>query len=341
MNIRNITICTLMALSCFQSYGMKRQADQLLSGQKTTFDAADIGPQPKKLCLEQNSKSPLHIECEKITFSLDSIALENLLTTPQAAQLNKAERAELYAQAKQLKRQIREMRTIGNTITTQVNSPALKAKFLFDDEYKNIQKITHYLYALNTLPKFTFPQAFFTSVPYSNNPSYKPTPDEALLALIKNEQQKISICCFHFNLMNIALALIHQKKKGIIIELFTNQDQGTGQDSQHVIKLLMDNKISVCSPQNDRYESNHHKFAIFACNLLDKKILCTGSFNWTDNAKHRSWDDLNVLDNEEIIEQYTGRIAQLTERSSKYIISAAPTFQQSRPHSTQQPKRFQ
>lgn len=244
--------------------------------------------------------SPFALNIKKSIYNIDHVALGNLLITNEATQLSKEEKENFHAQAKEYKQRIKDMCIIGYEITSKSDNEEIKARFSYDSEYNNAQKISRNLYAFKTLPKLTFPQAFFTNAQRYRASTPNQTPDQALLALIKNEQEKISICCFYFDLENIANKLVHKKNNGVTVEVLTTQTQ----KNLAALTLLAKNGISVLAPQNDPYEMNHHKFALFKRNLFDKKLLCNGSFNYTDSAIQRNWEDMTISDDADMITQF-------------------------------------
>ncbi|HJZ24324.1 MAG TPA: phospholipase D-like domain-containing protein [Candidatus Babeliales bacterium] len=273
----------------------------------------------KRICLEI-PENQLIIDIKKNIFSLDPIAVGKLLSTEEACQLSKEQKNELHKTAKGLKKNIFEVRKLGSVIAQQTDNVAIKEKFSYDAEYKNIQKTTRYLYALKFLPNFTFPQVMFTPAPLCNyQQDLRIKPDQALIALIKNEQTGIHVCCYHITIANIAKALIKKAKSGVSVEIITDQSQGRNDKDYCTVKTLIDSGISVLSPQKV-YEQMHHKFFIFDSNICDQSLLWTGSYNPTPHGNSHSWDDANIFDIIAMIKQYRARFGEIKNSSKKYII---------------------
>jgi hypothetical protein len=258
--------------------------------------------------------SPFALTIKKSIYNIDPIGLGNLLISNEVTQLSKEEKEDLYKFAREKKHLFKAI----NDFISETDRQELKTKYSSDDEYKNLQKMTRNLYALKTLPKLIFPQAFFTNTPYVKELLPKTTPDQALIALIKNEQEKISVCCFSFDLISIANALVNKKKDGILVEVITDKEQGQKPNALKVINLLRDNDIEVLSPQNKDYEKNHHKFSVFKRNLLNKPLLCNGSFNYSFNATKNCWEDMIISDDSEMIEAFDARFKEVKDRSTEF-----------------------
>jgi phosphatidylserine/phosphatidylglycerophosphate/cardiolipin synthase-like enzyme len=246
------------------------------------------------------------------------IAMKSLLSTQAAAQLNQDQKKSLYEQALETKKEIDQW-VVGTNIeisyfsgnTESVNS-SQKALSLYSTQQKNLVEIINLLYTFKFLPALTFPQALFTHPPYKNVLN-RQNLDEALKSLIANEQEKIYVCCFHITLRSVANSLVNAKNNGIAIDIIIDQEQL--HKDLAAINIIRENKIAVLAPQNDKFEHMHHKFFIFKKNILNKSLVWTGSYNPTPNANERSWDDVVILDNPTIIEEYIKRFEEVKNRS--------------------------
>lgn len=325
MNIRNTLLFSLIFLSSLQSYGMNESSEQNSAKNLKRPSEDNLFPShpDKKVRTESPQRSeplpalqisPFFFNIKKSIYDIDPVVLGNLLVSNETVQLIKEEKEDLYKIAKEQKLLIKKINDAGNKLASQTDSQTIKTKFLCDSEYKDIQKITRNLYAFKTLPKLTFPQSFFTNAQRYRIPTKNQTPDQALLALIKNEQEEISICCYIFDLIKIAEKLIHKKNKGVIVKIITDQKYG----KNNTINFLMNNDIPVLAPQNDRFEMNHHKFTLFKRNLFDKELLSHGSFNYTDSAVQRNWEDMTISEDPYIIAQFKQQFAEI-EACSKPI----------------------
>jgi hypothetical protein len=341
MTNKSILLFILISLSTLQFYGMEPQNSNAPQSSQLSIinnkpsslkrvSETDLPPTTleKKIKTDnataisssekqQDLRPTTFDQIKKTINNFDPIKLDTILTTDEITQLSKEQKEELYAHAKQQRQHIKNLNIIGYEIINKTDNEKIKEKFSFDSEYGDAQQISRRLYALKTLPKLTFPQAFFTNAQQYRTTTHNPTPDQALLALIKNEQEKISICCFRFDLFDIAKKLIKKHKKGVEITLVT--DQGQGQSNLQAINLLVNNGIPVLAPQNDKWETNHHKFSIFKRNLLNKTVLCHGSFNYTNNAIQRNWEDMTISDDLHMIAQFEQQFQDVKQYSSKPI----------------------
>lgn len=129
-----------------------------------------------------------------------------------------------------------------------------------------------------------------------------------LLDLISREQKSIKMTTFIFTDKDIANAVITAQKRGIHIEVIA--DGGGANDRFSKIPFLQKEGVNVLiyKPQgSDGIFSDimHHKFIIFEKNINEKPLLWTGSFNFTKSANMRNQENVVVLDDVQVIEQYT------------------------------------
>ena len=319
MNIGNSIIVVFSLLLPIQAYSMmgssipKQPLVITNNSLKRTASKDIISPSPEKKTRTEDTIDPFLSEIKQNIHNFDSTSLNNLLITNSVKNLTKEDRQNLYSYAKQSKTNIKAINALSSKIKEQTDNQEIKTKFSYDTEYQELQKITRNLKTLTILPKLTFPQAFFTQAPYTKDPRI--TLDQILARFIKNEQQQISACCYHITLDTISKALINKKNKGITIEVATNQNQGDQLNASKEISTLINNNIPVFWPHNDNYEQMHHKFFIFERNILNKKLLWLGSYNPTPNGNTRSWDDVTILDDADIIKLYQQRFKEVKSRS--------------------------
>lgn len=321
MHHKTIIILAIVLLPQ-QTYSMKRP------GQAITPDTLT-----KKTCSDQSTHNQLLVDIQKNIFGFNPDAIGKIISTEQAAQLNPQEKVELHKTAKELKGTIIQMREAGKEIIERTDNPAIKEKFSYDDEYQKIKKTTRYLYALKFLPNLTFPQTIFTPAPLCDyqlqSKDTRVKPDQVLVVLIKNEQKKISLCCYHIGLDSVVEALAHQKNKGVAIEVITNQTQGDKTPNSPATVFLMKNGITVLAPKK-QYEQMHEKFVIFDDNLLNKSLVWNGSYNPTSHSNTHSWDSVNIMDHPQTIKQYQQRFEEIKIKSSNQTITAIVPCQPSK-----------
>ena len=103
---------------------------------------------------------------------------------------------------------------------------------------------------------------------------------------------------YSFTDKTIATALIRKKEENRNFEVKVLLDKQQAQSRSSQIKYLTKNgiKVKVCES-----EIEHAKVII-----IDNKIVFTGSYNLTDNAKTKNDETLNELKSKEVVMRYIG-----------------------------------
>ena len=134
-----------------------------------------------------------------------------------------------------------------------------------------------------------------------------------LIDLINAEQKAIKVSAFIITDKDIAQALIEAQGRGIVVEVVT--DGNSSKDKFSKITLLKGAKIAIYP-----YESQssgmvndimHHKFIIFKDNIHHKALLWTGSFNLTKSANDRNHENVLIVEEPCLVEQYEKRFEHL------------------------------
>lgn len=290
MKAKNVILLMISVLSSSSAFGMKRFQNEPPRSPKKPL---------KKVLIASPTQYDQSAFIQKIEHEIyadsDPAVMGYLLSQPEARLLSDANKKALYEQAEALEKML--------------ETPATDPSHIKITTKKNL------LYAFTLLPNFSFPQVFFTPIPYQRLTDKRPLLKDILIALIKNEQEEIYISSFHLTLGSVGQALVEQKDKGVVVQVITNQLDKNNPKLWMLPAELQYQGISVVSPQNDNFEQMHHKFFIFKKNLLGKSLLVTGSYNPTGHSDTHSWDDIIIIDDQDMINTYLERFNEIKKRS--------------------------
>lgn len=143
-----------------------------------------------------------------------------------------------------------------------------------------------------------------------------------LIDLIAREQKSIRVAIYMFTDKELAQALIDAKKRTVDVQVIA--DGGCLKDRYSKIPQLQKEGVAVYLYQPKDSESMlsdilHHKFVIFEKNNNDKSLVWTGSFNFTKSANVRNQENVVVMDDPTLVQQFKNQF----ERLKKDILSAA------------------
>lgn len=118
-----------------------------------------------------------------------------------------------------------------------------------------------------------------------------------IIRAIDASVSSIDLAIFDFTSQEIKSAFERAKQRGVKIWIIADSRQAKG--SHSVIQALIDEGFNIKIAHGKGRGIMHNKFAIF-----DKKLLFTGSYNWTNNAEHNNYENAVFLSDPETITQY-------------------------------------
>ena len=165
-----------------------------------------------------------------------------------------------------------------------------KKKFNFE----SYQKINDYI-----LDKFYMSKPTIFEVHFFPNPSE----EIHLINLISKAKNTLDIAMFTINNIKIASEIKNIFSRGIKLRILTDSEC-IKMPSSNVYSLAASG-ISVKIDDSVRYHM-HHKFCV-----IDKSVVVTGSFNWTDQAVNHNQENLLFIENKELALKYSNEFEKL------------------------------
>ncbi len=149
------------------------------------------------------------------------------------------------------------------------------------------------------------------------------TPDDdvkdVLLGLIAQEKKSIKIASYSLTDSDIARALIDAHERGI--EVIAVVDRSNSEGSYSKVPLLRQSgiitflypTIAIAAKEHIR-SIMHNKFIVFEDTIRNASLLWTGSFNFTKSASTINQENVVVLDDPSLIDEYKKHFAVLESR---------------------------
>lgn len=140
---------------------------------------------------------------------------------------------------------------------------------------------------------------------------------QALINLIKYEQESIRMAAFILTDPLVTRALLDAHKRGIVVEIVADQSSLKGSSAKVV--LLHDNGIPVhiyvgVAAVGMMSNIMHNKFIIFGKNRFNSALVWTGSFNFTLSAQENNQENVVILSDAYIVDKYQHRFDLLKKR---------------------------
>lgn len=139
------------------------------------------------------------------------------------------------------------------------------------------------------------------------------SPGEACRSVIINQLNQavrdVKICVFTISDDQITDAIITTHKKGVPIQVITDNDKMEDEGSD--IEQLADEGIPVKIDNTPNHM--HHKFMV-----VDERALLTGSYNWTRSAARYNHENILLTKETPVIRSYLKEFSQLWKEMSAF-----------------------
>ena len=139
-----------------------------------------------------------------------------------------------------------------------------------------------------------------------------------ILREIETAKQELLIAVYAFTSDDLAGALVQAKKRGVAVQVVIDREFDRINDNSKG-KFFDAQKIAVrrvsgaaTNPTGKEPGLMHQKFAV-----IDRRVVLTGSYNWTHAAEHRNDENLLMFrDASPVAEEYRKTFLRLWERKS-------------------------
>jgi len=144
---------------------------------------------------------------------------------------------------------------------------------------------------------------------------------KVLLHLIDAEKKHISVAIYAFTDKAVAHALVRAVKRGVSVEFVV--DSSCLQERYNKVGILRDSAVPIyvydmIKRQDGKHSLMHNKFIVFSHNILEKSLVWTGSYNFTNSARERNQENALVCDEPWLVAKYVRQFQRLKGRSIRY-----------------------
>jgi mitochondrial cardiolipin hydrolase len=112
------------------------------------------------------------------------------------------------------------------------------------------------------------------------------------VSLIDHAHGSVDVCVFTISDDRISRALVAAHRRGALVRVITDDEKSFDRGSD--VAELARSGIEVRLDNSEHYM--HHKFALF-----DRRLLLTGSYNWTRSAAEHNQENLIVSDDRRLL----------------------------------------
>lgn len=133
---------------------------------------------------------------------------------------------------------------------------------------------------------------------------------ETVLALIKAEQKEIKVASYRVTHPEIVCELARAKNRGVRVSVIVDKNDSEPDE----IKRMHKAGLYLYLWQRNWFNTKpkmHHKFFLFTQNVNDKPFLVTGSANYTWSAQEKNEENIVVLNDQTLIDEFNKEWGQL------------------------------
>ena len=131
---------------------------------------------------------------------------------------------------------------------------------------------------------------------------------ESVVSRINKAEKTIDIAMYYLTSREIAQELVKASERGVIIRVFLDQSQENSKFAKSRYLIMRSIEVRFYTGKG----LMHNKFA-----LIDNRTLITGSFNWTATADRENQENLLIMDDNDLIRQYSQRFELLWKSGKK------------------------
>lgn len=109
---------------------------------------------------------------------------------------------------------------------------------------------------------------------------------DAIVRELKRARKEILVQAYSFTADPITFGLVEAKKRGVHVEILL--DKSNEEDAHSDLHILTDNQVPLLI--DSKHAIAHNKIMV-----IDRKVVVTGSFNFTNQAEHENAENLLIL----------------------------------------------
>ena len=141
---------------------------------------------------------------------------------------------------------------------------------------------------------------------------------ETIIGSINSAEHTIDIAVFILTSGDIAEALLEAKGRGVNIRILLDVKQGSKRHP--ILEFLKEEQFNLQYLKGNLGGFMHNTFAIF-----DKKLIITGSYNWTEYSEKYNYENVIVSDEQNVVNRFNVEFEKLFAKSLNESLRANQT----------------
>lgn len=139
----------------------------------------------------------------------------------------------------------------------------------------------------------------------------KENPDVQLINVINSGNKTVHMAVYSLTKRDIVNSIIAAKKRGLDIKIITDKKESSMRSEAVELQLLKQNSITIKVNTFDGLM--HDKFTI-----VDGKTISTGSFNYSDSAVYKNYENMVVIKDPTIANGFDNEFSKMWNDTSNF-----------------------
>ena len=149
------------------------------------------------------------------------------------------------------------------------------------------------------------------TTPATNDPKFDCA--NAVIGLFNNAKKTAHVAIYSLTEPNIVNAMIAANKRGVKVAVVADEISSKNATMAAMIKKLSQAGVDIRLAVRQT-ALMHNKIGVF-----DSQTVCTGSFNWTNNAEKNNDENLLVVDGADLASDYEQYVFQRILKNERLV----------------------
>lgn len=135
--------------------------------------------------------------------------------------------------------------------------------------------------------------------------------DKILIKEMNTAQKNLNVAIYSLTKEDIANAIIDAKKRGVDVKVITDKEESQSKSQKPILDKLKQDGIPIKI-------NSHPGLMHLKLSIIDDKTACGGSYNYTSNATKENDENLIVMRDSNIVNDYVTEFNSMWNNTADY-----------------------
>lgn len=136
-------------------------------------------------------------------------------------------------------------------------------------------------------------------------------PDQELIKVINSSKKDLDIAIYSLTKKEIVQAIIAAKQRGVNVRIITDKQESASNSQKQELSILKGADIPI------KYNT-HQGLMHMKVTIADKRLVTTGSYNYTNAATYYNDEVLVIINNQKIAQDFENQYNSMWNDSSNF-----------------------